>query len=83
MTTGLDVPWSVAFLPEGDALVTLRDEGEVLRVSATGQKSSLGEVDGVDAGGEGGLLGVAVSPQFATDRTVHLYLTAETTTTGS
>lgn len=77
VTTGLDVPWSIAFLPEGDALVTLRDEAEVVRVTPTGRTSSLGTVDGVDAGGEGGLLGVAVSPSFETDRTVHLYYTAD------
>lgn len=77
VTTGLEVPWSIAFLPDGDALVTLRDKAEVLRVSATGQKTSLGTVPGVSADGEGGLLGVAVSPSFATDSTVHLYFTAD------
>lgn len=77
ITTGLDVPWSIAFLPGGDALVTLRDRAEVLRVTPTGQKSSLGKVAGVVADGEGGLLGVAVSPDFATDATVHLYFTAK------
>lgn len=76
VTTGLEVPWSIAFLPGGDALVTLRDRAEVLRVTPSGQKSSLGTVEGVDADGEGGLLGVAVSPTFATDQTVHLYFTA-------
>lgn len=77
ITTGLEVPWSIAFLPNGDALVTLRDKAEVLRVTPTGQKSSLGTIEGVDADGEGGLLGVAVSPTFATDNTVHLYFTAK------
>ena len=76
VVTGLDVPWSVAFLPGGDALVTLRDRAEVLRISASGERTSLGQVPGVAADGEGGLLGVAVSPGFATDATVHLYLTA-------
>ncbi|EAP97633.1 putative oxidoreductase [Janibacter sp. HTCC2649] len=76
VTTGLDVPWAVAFLPDGDALVTLRDKGEVLRVTPTGQTSSLGTIDGVNADGEGGLLGVAVSPTFATDQTVHFYFTS-------
>ena len=77
VTTGLEVPWAIAFLPNGDALVTLRDKGEVLRVTPTGQKSSLGTIDGVNADGEGGLLGVAVSPTFATDQIVHFYFTAE------
>jgi glucose/arabinose dehydrogenase len=76
IVTGLDVPWSIAFLPDGDALVTLRDRAEVVRVSPTGQRSSLGRIGAVDGDGEGGLLGVAVSPRFATDATVHLYLTA-------
>jgi len=76
VVTGLDVPWAIAFLPGGDALVTLRDEGEVVRVSPTGRRTSVGTVPGVDSGGEGGLLGVAVSPRFAQDSTVHLYLTA-------
>jgi glucose/arabinose dehydrogenase len=71
------VPWSIAFLPGGDALVTLRDRAEVLRVTPTGHKSSLGKVAGVMADGEGGLLGIAVSPDFATDATVHLYFTAK------
>ena len=77
VATDLDVPWSIAFLPSGDALVTLRDRAEVLRITPTGQKSSLGKVAGVDPNGEGGLLGIAVSPTFATDATVHLYLTAK------
>jgi len=77
ITTGLEVPWALAFLPNGDALVTLRDRAEVLRVTPTGQKSSLGTIDGVSADGEGGLLGIAVSPTFATDQTVHVYFTAE------
>ncbi len=77
IVTGLDVPWSIAFLPGGDALVTLRDEAEVVRVSPTGRRTTVGSVPGVDVGGEGGLLGVAVSPTFATDSTVHLYLTSD------
>ena len=76
VVTGLDVPWSIAFLPDGDALVTLRDEARVVRVTPEGQRSDVGEVEAVDAGGEGGLLGVAVSPTFASDRVVHLYVTS-------
>lgn len=77
VTTGLDVPWGIAFLPDGDALVTLRDEAEVVRVTPEGRSTPVGEVPGVSADGEGGLLGVTVSPDFEQDSTVHLYFTAE------
>jgi glucose/arabinose dehydrogenase len=79
IATGLPLPWGLAFLPDGTALVTLRDQGEVLRV-ATGSKGStplsLGRVPGVEPEGEGGLLGIAVSPTFGSDRAVFVYLTS-------
>ncbi len=72
----LDVPWSLAFLPDGSALVTTRDRAQLLHVREGGRTVNLGRVPGVDPGGEGGLLGVAVSPAFAKDRSIFLYLTA-------
>ncbi|WUJ68220.1 PQQ-dependent sugar dehydrogenase [Kribbella soli] len=73
----VDLGWSVAFLPDGSALVTERDRFEVLRVTASGQKTTLGKVPGVvTTSGEGGLLGVALSPNFATDHWVYFYHTA-------
>lgn len=72
----LPVPWGVAFLPDGAALVTLRDQGRVVRV-ADGRATDAGPVPGVSPGGEGGLLGIAVSPTFAQDRRVFVYLTAD------
>jgi glucose/arabinose dehydrogenase len=72
------VPWGVAFLPDGSALVTLRDAGDVLYIENTAGTPpiTVGHVPGVQPGGEGGLLGVAVSPAFASDRTVFFYLTS-------
>lgn len=75
VATGLDVPWGLAFLPDGSALVTLRDEGRVLRVREGAQPVEVGRIDGVEANGEGGLLGIAVSREFATDRRVFVYHT--------
>jgi glucose/arabinose dehydrogenase len=72
----LDVPWGLAFLPDGSALVTLRDEGRLLQVRAGQAPTVLGQVGGVTAGGEGGLLGVAVSPDFSSDHSIFVYLTA-------
>ncbi|MGV9309756.1 YbhB/YbcL family Raf kinase inhibitor-like protein [Nonomuraea sp. NPDC003727] len=73
----LDLPWGVAFLPDGSALVAERDRFEVVRVTATGQKTTVGKVtEAVTTVGEGGLLGLALSPTFATDHYVYAYHTA-------
>jgi glucose/arabinose dehydrogenase len=72
----LDVPWGLAFLPDGSALVSQRDEGTIVRVGRGGQVRRVGEVPGVRAGGEGGLLGITLSPRFTRDRLLYAYLTA-------
>lgn len=76
VATDLDVPWSVAYLPDGGALVTERQTAEIKLVEADGSVRTLGTVPGVVPGGEGGLLGIAVSPDFATDNYVYAYITA-------
>jgi glucose/arabinose dehydrogenase len=76
LATGLDVPWGIAFLPDGAALVTERASARLLRVAGDGTVTPVGVVAGVAPGGEGGLLGVAVSPTFATDRAVFVAYTA-------
>lgn len=77
VATGLDVPWGLAFLPNGDALVSERSSGRILRVPAGGgAPRPVMTVPGVDpAAGEGGLLGLAVSPAYARDGLVYAYLT--------
>jgi glucose/arabinose dehydrogenase len=77
LVTGLEAPWGIGFLPGGEALVTERDSARVLRVTAAGQASVLTTVDQAAPRGEGGLLGLAVSPTFAQDRLVYLYVTTE------
>src|SRR5215217_5931347 len=74
LATDLEVPWSIAFLPGGDALVTERDSGRLLRVSPSGEVS---EIQTLPEGGsgEGGLLGVAVSPNYEDDRYIYAYYT--------
>ncbi|MFI5657655.1 PQQ-dependent sugar dehydrogenase [Streptomyces sp. NPDC051684] len=75
---GLKSPWGLAELPGGDLLVSSRDEGTITRVDTkTGKKSVLGEVPGVAAEGEGGLLGLALSPSYASDHMVYAYFTTE------
>ena len=74
LVSGLEAPWGIAFLPGGDALVTERDSARILRVPAGGgsptEVQRLSEVDGE---GEGGLLGIAVSPTYQRDQLVYVY----------
>ncbi|NEA66720.1 PQQ-dependent sugar dehydrogenase [Streptomyces sp. SID12488] len=78
VTEGLKTPWGLAPLPDGDLLVSSRDEGTITRVDTeTGKKTEVGEVPGVSAAGEGGLLGLALSPDFASDHMVYAYFTTE------
>ena len=59
---GLEVPWGLAFLPDGSALVAQRRSGEVVQVRPDGSTRSVGRVPGVADRGEGGLLGLAIEP---------------------
>ncbi|MGW1214610.1 PQQ-dependent sugar dehydrogenase [Streptomyces sp. NPDC002499] len=77
VATGLNSPWGLAPLPEGDLLVSSRDKGTITRVDEeTGKKTELGEVAGVSPAGEGGLLGIALSPDFASDHMIYAYFTS-------
>jgi glucose/arabinose dehydrogenase len=73
---GLEVPWGIAFLPDKTALVTERDSGRVYRIG-NGKVTRVGEVQEARANGEGGLLGVAVSPSYDTDHRVFFYASAQ------
>jgi glucose/arabinose dehydrogenase len=77
IATGLSVPWGIAFLPGGDALVAERTSGRIYRISGK-RKRVVMRVPGVVAAGEGGLLGLAVSPRYRRDRWVYAYFTSAT-----
>jgi glucose/arabinose dehydrogenase len=71
----LEVPWGLAFLPDGSALVSERDTARIRRVLTNGRVRTVGRVAGVDGGGEGGLLGIALSPTYDEDRLLFAYFT--------
>ncbi|WP_448507048.1 PQQ-dependent sugar dehydrogenase [Mycolicibacterium thermoresistibile] len=61
VATDLEVPWGIAFLPDGSALIAERNSGVIKHLPEPGVVNDLGEVEGVAARGEGGLLGLATS----------------------
>ena len=69
---GLDRPWGIDFLPDGRALVTEKP-GRLRIVARDGTLSApLGGTPKVLVQGQGGLMDVAVDPQFAQNRTIYL-----------
>ena len=71
LTSSLSAPWGITSLPDGRLLVTEKS-GRMRIVTASGTVSvPITGIPTVNAGGQGGLLGVCVSPSFATDRMVY------------
>ncbi|HKY73772.1 MAG TPA: PQQ-dependent sugar dehydrogenase [Patescibacteria group bacterium] len=70
----LNIPWEIAFLPNKDMLVTERP-GKLLRIGAT--TKVITEIEGVRHVGEGGLLGLALHPNFEKNSFIYLYSTTE------
>jgi len=68
---GLENPWSIAFLPGGNMLVTERP-GRLRVVGADGKLSEpVTGLPDIVAGGQGGLLDVVLDPDFATNNTIY------------
>jgi glucose/arabinose dehydrogenase len=72
VATGINVPWGLAFLPDRSALVAERDTAKVKRIAGS-SLTEVGTIDGVDPSSEGGLLGLAVDPQFTGRPYVYVY----------
>lgn len=70
----LSIPWDLVFLPDGDLLVTERP-GTVRRIGSNIATSVAIAIDDVRHRGEGGLLGIALHPEFRTNEWVYLYQT--------
>lgn len=70
---GLEHPWALAFLPAGQGSLISERPGRLRWLDGQGRLSpAIGGVPAVYARGQGGLLDVALSPSFATDRLVYL-----------
>ncbi|NBD12676.1 PQQ-dependent sugar dehydrogenase [Corallococcus silvisoli] len=73
---GLEVPWGVAFLPDGDALITERP-GRVRLLRGGQLRAKPVATLPIASSSEGGLLGIAAHPDFATNRQFYLYVTTD------
>jgi len=73
----LNIPWEIRWLPDGRMLVTERP-GRLLIIGplTDAQDRQVIEVGGVVHAGEGGLLGLALHPNFTANNQIYLYLTA-------
>lgn len=76
IVTGLSSPVGMAFLPDGRMLVI--EQAGAIKLVSNGTASTLLTVTGITTGGERGLLGIAVDPDFSTRPYVYVYYTAAT-----
>jgi len=76
VATNLQIPWGMAFLPDGSTLVAERNTARIMRLRPGTTPTVAATVPGVVPSGEAGLLGIAVAPTFAQDQWVYAYFTA-------
>src|SRR6202021_2758473 len=69
--TTLSLPWKIAFLPDGRMLITEKVGGLQL-VTQQGEKTPVANIPDVLWKGQGGMLGVYLSPHYAKDHYIYL-----------
>src|SRR5205085_5295272 len=79
LTSDLKYPWGITVLPDGRFLITQR-EGTMRIATITGQLSEpITGVPAVNSSGQGGLLGLTLDPDFASNRMVYWAFSEHTT----
>jgi len=75
LVSHLSIPWGLAFLPDGRALVSERG-GRIIMVDTAGHVQEVQRIpqQGV---GEGGLLGIALSPDYSNDKLIYAYFSTD------
>ena len=76
VVSGLSIPWSIDWMPDGTLLVTERD-GRLASVAPGSSRAVAAAQVDVTSSGEGGLLGLAIHPDFASNDWFYLYYTAD------
>ncbi|HEX5791859.1 MAG TPA: PQQ-dependent sugar dehydrogenase [Rheinheimera sp.] len=71
LTSGLNHPWGITFLPDGDMLITQRNGG-LVKLSADGKsKTPITGLPDIDARGQGGLLDVLLAADYASTKQIY------------
>ena len=69
--TGIENPWGMVFMPDGQALVSAKT-GTIWKISPTGNaKTSLLGLPAIDSDGQGGLLDVQIDPDFSSNQMIY------------
>ncbi|MFI1394131.1 PQQ-dependent sugar dehydrogenase [Streptomyces sp. NPDC020681] len=77
IASGVDVAWGLGFLPDGTGIFTERNTFNVYKLTKSGQKTLVGKVpNSQTTGGEGGLMGIEISPTFTTDHYLYFLHTS-------
>jgi len=77
IATGIGMPWGLTHLPGGDTLITDRQTSRVLRIRPGQAPEPVRTIPDVYLpGGDGGLLGLDISPRFSRDKLVYVFFTA-------
>jgi aldose sugar dehydrogenase len=82
LAAGIPNPWSFAFLPGGDVLITQRS-GRLWRLNGEGEKAEVGGLPEVLAGGQGGLLDILLHPEYTRNGWLYLSHSVSTASGGA
>jgi glucose/arabinose dehydrogenase len=77
VAAGLEAPWDLVFTPDGEALVSERDSSRLRSIDSSGNVEELQRLP-ENGTGEGGLLGIALSPNYESDGYIYAYYTTDT-----
>lgn len=73
VANNLEVPWEIVFLPNRDILLTERTGS--LKLISNGQTTTIAKISDVKVYGEGGLMGLALHPNFSSNHLIYIYYT--------
>ena len=77
VAAGLEAPWDLVITPGGEALISERDSSRLLSIDSSGNVEELQRLP-ENGTGEGGLLGIALSPNYESDGYIYAYYTTDT-----